>query len=212
MIGISNLVMYTIGAALIIVSPGPDFIYVTTRGVAHGKKAGVISAAGISIGLLIHTTLAALGLSALLQTSGIAFQTIKLAGALYLAYLGIRMLLEKKALVSRDDSIAKKEINGFSIFQQGMLTNVLNPKAIITFMAFIPQFINPADGNPTLQVMILGGVIVLLAIVWFGCVGYFSGKMGQWIIQNQFLQRIIQKVSGVVLIGLGLKLAMSENK
>ncbi len=210
--GIENIFLYVLGAAIIIISPGPDFIYVTTRGVALGKKAGIISAVGISIGLLFHTTLAALGLSALLRTSGLTFQTIKIAGAIYLAYLGVKMFLDKKAIVESENTTMIAEINAMSVFRQGMFTNILNPKAIITFMAFIPQFLNPEKGHSVIQIVVLGGVIALLAIVWFGAVGYFAGAMGQWIIQKRSIQNVIKKISGFILIGLGLKLAFSENK
>lgn len=121
MISSGTLLLYTIGALVIIVSPGPDFIYVTTRGIAQGRLAGLLSAAGISLGLMVHTTLAALGLSALLQTSGIAFQTIKFAGAAYLLYLGIRMFLNRESLIQPGKSEVK--LNKLAIVRQGIATN-----------------------------------------------------------------------------------------
>src|SRR5512138_2167117 len=107
MISSGTLLLYTIGALVIIVSPGPDFIYVTTRGIAQGRVAGLLSAAGISLGLMAHTLLAALGLSALLRTSGIAFQTVKYVGAAYLLYLGIKMFLNKESFIQLGQSEGK---------------------------------------------------------------------------------------------------------
>ncbi|MBN2004842.1 MAG: LysE family translocator [Anaerolineae bacterium] len=203
------LLLYTLGAMVIIISPGPDFIYVTTRGIAQGRIAGVLSAAGISIGLMVHTTLAALGLSALLQTSGVAFQAVKFAGAAYLIYLGVKVFLNKESLIQQGEQVTR--LNRFAILRQGIATNVFNPKAIITFMAFIPQFINPTNSSATLQIIILGGIIAFLAVVWFGIVGYFAGTLGKWLCRQQQVQRIIRWATGCVLLGLGVRLAFSRS-
>ncbi len=210
MISSGTLLLYTIGALIIIISPGPDFIYVTTRGIAQGRVAGLLSAAGISLGLMVHTTLAALGLSALLQTSGIAFQTIKFTGAAYLLYLGIKVFLNKENLIQPGQSAVK--FDKLAIVRQGVATNVFNPKAILTFMAFIPQFINPTDKLAAIQISLLGGIIALLAILWFGLVGYFAGTLGKWLCRQALLQRFIQWGTGCILVGLGLRLAFSKNR
>ncbi len=210
MISPGTLLLYTMGALVLIISPGPDFIYVTTRGIAQGRIAGVLSATGISIGLMVHTTLAALGLSALLQTSGVAFQTVKLMGAAYLIYLGIKVFLDKEALIQHGQNTVK--LNRLAVVRQGIATNVFNPKAIITFMAFIPQFINPTDSHATLQIIILGGIIAFLAIVWFGIVGYFAGTLGRWLSRQVYFQRIIRWGTSCILLGLGLRLAFSKNR
>lgn len=208
MISLTTLMLYTLGAAILIISPGPDFLYVTTRGIAQGRKAGILSAAGISIGLLVHTILAALGLSALLQTSGFLFQTVKFTGAAYLIYLGIRAFVSKDNIIQQD--VNKIQLDGSVIFRQGVLTNVFNPKAIITFMAFIPQFINPADGNASIQIVILGAVIAFLAIVWFGIVGYFAGSLGGWLSKKSAFKNAMRWITSSILIGLGLRLAFSK--
>jgi threonine/homoserine/homoserine lactone efflux protein len=210
MIASGTLLLYTLGALMIIVSPGPDFIYVTTRGIAQGRVAGLLSAAGISLGLMVHTILAALGLSALLQTSGIAFQTIKFIGAAYLLYLGIRIFFNKESLIQPGQGGVK--LDKLAIVRQGIATNVFNPKAIITFMAFIPQFINPADELAAIQISLLGGIIAFLAIVWFGIVGYFAGTLGKWLGRQALLQRLIRWGTGCILVGLGLRLAFSKNR
>ena len=210
MISSGTLLLYTLGALVLIMSPGPDFIYVTTRGIAQGRVAGLLSAAGISLGLMVHTTLAALGLSTLLRTSGIAFQTVKLIGAAYLLYLGIRMFMNKESLIHPGQSSMK--LDKLSIVRQGIVTNVFNPKAILTFMAFIPQFINPADKLAAVQISLLGGIIAFQAIVWFGLVGYFAGTLGKWLSRQASVQRLIQWCTGCILVGLGLRLAFTKNR
>jgi len=204
MIKTSTLLLYLASATLIIISPGPDFLYVTTRGIAQGRRAGVLSATGISIGLIFHTMLAALGLSAILNTSDIAFMTVKYLGAGYLIYLGIKALVYSENISLLDDG---KKFNGISIIRQGILTNVFNPKAIITFMAFIPQFIDPKHYNATVQILLLGGILSFLAIVWFGIVGFFAGIIGKWLSRRILYQKLIRWFTGSVLIALGLHLA-----
>ncbi len=203
MLDFSTLLLYSVGAIVIIVSPGPDFLYVTTRGISQGRVAGILSAAGISIGLVIHTTLAALGLSAILNTSEITFQTIKYIGAAYLIYLGVKTLVygENINLIDSDKHLNKK-----SIVRQGIFTNVFNPKAIVTFMAFIPQFINPVEKNAAFQIIILGGILSFLAIIWFGIVGLFAGAIGNWLSKKILYQKMIRWFTSSVLIGLGLRL------
>jgi threonine/homoserine/homoserine lactone efflux protein len=208
MINPATLFLYTAGAIVIIISPGPDFIYVITRGIAQGRKAGILSALGISAGLIVHTVLAALGLSALVQTSGMAFQTVKFVGAAYLIYLGIQTLIHRKSVIQWNNP--KENLKATVVFRQGVMTNVFNPKAIITFMAFIPQFIYPTDGAATIQIILLGGVISFLAIVWFGTVGYFAGYVGRWFSSQPLFQKAIRSVSGCVLVGLGLRLAFAR--
>lgn len=207
MFDLSTLLIYSIGAIVIIVSPGPDFLYVTTRGISQGRVAGILSAAGISIGLIIHTTLAALGLSAILNTSEIAFQTIKYMGAAYLVYLGVKAFVyrERFSLINDD-----KQLNKHSIIRQGIFTNVFNPKAIVTFMAFIPQFVNPIEKNATFQIIVLGGILSFFAIIWFGLVGFFAGAIGNWLSKRILYQKLIRWFTSSVLIGLGLRLALMK--
>jgi threonine/homoserine/homoserine lactone efflux protein len=207
MINLATLFLYTIGAAVIIIAPGPDFLYVTARGMAQGRKAGILSAAGISMGLLIHTLLAALGLSAVLNASRMAFDVLKYIGAAYLFYLGFKALTAQNGFMHSETGTS---CDTTAVFRQGVLTNVLNPKAMITFMAFIPQFMRPEEGNSTIQVFLLGGIIALLAILWFGLVGYFAGSLGRWLLKRQSVQRALRWVTGGMLMGLGVKLALSK--
>lgn len=186
-------------------SPGPDFLYVTSRGIAQGKRAGVLSAAGISVGLLVHTLLAAFGLSAIIQASRTAYLIIKYIGAGYLIYLGARACLTKTSNESATVQSFPK-----SAFHQGVLTNVFNPKAIITFMAFLPQFVDGKIAHPITPFLILGVTLALIALLWFVFTGYFAGMVGMFIKSRKGFQNAIKYVSGSILVLLGIRLALTN--
>jgi threonine/homoserine/homoserine lactone efflux protein len=193
---------------IIIIAPGPDFIYVTTRGITEGNKAGVLSAFGISTGLLIHTLFAAFGLSAIIQASRTAYLIIKYIGAGYLVYLGLRMLIKKNGTAKSKITIENKKRN---IFRQGIITNVFNPKAIVTFMAFLPQFADIQTSRPILQFTSLGLILSLMAMIWFGTVGYFAGTFGALIRKSKTIQNRIKYISGSIMIALGLRLVLKKD-
>jgi threonine/homoserine/homoserine lactone efflux protein len=205
--GIINIQLFIISSIVIIIAPGPDFIYVTTRGISEGNRAGVVSAFGISAGLLIHTLFAAFGLSAIIQTSRLAYTIIKYLGAGYLIFIGIKAILSKTKNVEFKTDTTYKRGN---IFKQGMLTNIFNPKAIVTFMAFLPQFVNSNISHPIAQFTLLGLILSTMAIIWFGFVGYFAGLFGAIIKRNKIIQNGINYISGSVMILLGLRLAMKK--
>lgn len=207
MIGIINFPLFIITSIILILAPGPDFLYVTTRGISQGKRAGVLSAAGISAGLLIHTLLAAFGLSAIVQTSRIAYVAIQYIGAAYLVYLGIKTFLTKEKLFGQDVETSNKT----NSFHQGVLTNVFNPKAIITFMAFLPQFVDIKIVHPIMQFLFLGIILAAIALLWFAIVGYFAGLVGSFIKGSKKFQNGIKYLSGSILVMLGLRLAIKEN-
>jgi threonine/homoserine/homoserine lactone efflux protein len=186
-------------------SPGPDFLYVTSRGIAQGKRAGVLSAAGISVGLLVHTLLAAFGLSAIIQASRTAYLIIKYIGAAYLIYLGIRACLSKA-------DTEKTNLASFSksAFHQGVLTNVFNPKAIITFMAFLPQFVDSRIARPIAPFLLLGVTLAVIALLWFVFTGYFAGMVGTFIKSRKGFQNAIKYISGSILVLLGIRLAITN--
>lgn len=203
MIDSATFIVFVLGALALVASPGPDFLYVLSRGIAQGPKAGVLSAFGISLGLLAHTTLATLGLTVLLQTSFVAFQIVKFAGAIYLVYLGVKML-RSEGFSGQSERPALKTS---AIVRQAMLTNVFNPKAALTFLAFLPQFVKPGHGSTSLQVLILGITLVLLALAWFSLVGTFAGAIGAWLQQRPRFSGWVQRLTGSVLIALGVRLA-----
>lgn len=205
----SNFALFIAASWVLIVTPGPDMIYVITRGVSHGRKAGMISAVGVTLGILVHTIFAAFGLAIILRTSALAFLAVKFSGAAYLIYLGVRTFSNKSDFTFSSD----KPKDGIrKIFVQGLLSNVLNPKIALFFLAFLPQFVNPEHGSASVQMVCLGLTFALFGIVFLVLLGYFSGSIGAWLSNKQKLAEKIRWFTGSVLIALGLRLAFLERK
>lgn len=194
---------FLFAALMLNIAPGPDMLYVIGRSVGQGRKAGIVSSLGVFVGCWIHILAAAFGIAALLHSSPMAFNVVRYAGATYLIYLGIKMIAQKSNLASQQlkpESLA-------SIFRQGAVTNMLNPKVAIFFLAFLPQFINAQRGSVVLQIVFLGlifnvgGTLVNLAV------SYAGGTLGELLRRNQRFARMQQWFTGLVFIGLGLRLA-----
>ena len=201
---LSTYLLFCVGAFALILSPGPDFFYVATRGLAGGPRAGIASALGIGAGLLVHTVLAASGLTLLLLTSPWVFNAVKWLGALYLIWMGIKLLR------SGDELLAATGVAPLSFgrtFRQGVLTNVFNPKVALTFAAFLPAFVAPSHRNAALQIAILGATLCALATLWFCVVGTFAGQMGAFLLRFPKLGKSIRLGAGTVLCLLGARLA-----
>ena len=191
----------------LIISPGPDMIYVITRGMTHGRRAGVLSAAGVVCGILVHTTAAALGLTLIFQTSAFAFLFVKLAGAAYLLYLGNQAWREKSTFRLQASPTAT---SSSALFWQGVLSNVLNPKIAIFFLAFLPQFVDQGSTQVTGQMLFLGLTFACFGLCFLLVVGYSSGTIGRWLTSRPQYARVFQRVAGGLLIGLGIRLALTE--
>ncbi len=193
---------------LLILAPGPDNILVLTRGITLGRRAAMISAAGASVGLVCHSLFAAADLSAIVQQSTTAFAFIKYLGAAYLLFLGIRSLLR------RDETIlAQTEASGIGggrIFMQGVFSNVLNPKIAIFFVAYLPQFASPEAGHLAVRLLALGLLFASLTWTIFTALAWFSGIVGDWIRHRSAMTRMIDHLTGIVFIGLGLRLAFTK--
>ena len=205
----SNFALFFAASWVLIITPGPDMIYVITRGISQGRKAGMISAIGVTLGILVHTIFAACGLAIILRTSAMAFFAVKFAGAGYLIYIGVKTLKDKSDFEFSGDR-PKDGIR--KIFLQGILSNVLNPKIALFFLAFLPQFVNPEHGSASIQMMYLGLMFALFGIVFLVLLGYFSGGIGLWFSNKQNLAEKIHWFTGSVLIALGLRLAFMERR
>ena len=203
----ANIYLFVAASLAVIVAPGPDNIYVLTRGVAQGYEVALASAWGMCSGLLFHTTLAALGLSAILAQSALAFSVVKYAGAAYLIYLGLRALLSKEEFVPSADSAPMANLRSF--FLRGLTMNLLNPKVAVFFLAFLPQFASPASDGVALRLLGLGLVFALLSVMVFSAIALFSGILGEKLNKNPLLANALQRLTGCVLIGLGVRLALS---
>jgi threonine/homoserine/homoserine lactone efflux protein len=197
--------VFTLGSLVILISPGPDFLYVSARGMSQGRTAGLLSALGISGGLLIHTMLAVLGLSAVLRTSELAFLVVKTIGALYLVFMAVQVFRAREPLLPSPGRMSPAD--RFVIVRDAIATNVFNPKAILTFMAFIPQFVRVDDAAAGGQLVFLGVYFSLLAALWFGFVGYCAGAIGAWLAGRRAARNVIRWLTAAVLLGLGLRLA-----
>lgn len=191
----------------LIISPGPDMIYVITRGMAHGRRAGMLSATGVVCGILVHTTAAAFGLTLILQTSAFAFLFVKFVGAAYLLYLGVKAWRDKSTFrLQPSTSVTTSN----ALFWQGVLSNVLNPKIAIFFMAFLPQFVDKGSAHVTLQMVILGLTFACFGLCFLLFVGYSSGTIGRWFIYRPQYTQFFQRLASGILIGLGIRLAFTE--
>ena len=193
----------------LIIAPGPDMFYVITRGMVHGRKAGILSAIGVVCGILVHTTAAALGLTLILQTSAFAFLLVKYVGATYLLYLGIKAWRDKSTFSLQSPTSV---MNSRAFFWQGVLSNVLNPKIAIFFLAFLPQFVDKGSSQVTLQMVILGLTFACFGLCFLLVVGYSSGAIGGWLTRRPHYAQFFQRLAGGILIGLGIRLALTERQ
>lgn len=205
----SQITLFLFASIALILTPGQDTIYVITRGIAQGKVAGIVSAIGVSSGIIVHTLFAALGLSVILQSSALAFSAIKYAGAAYLIYIGIKTLVSNEEFSLR---MGRRERSRAVLFWQGFICNVFNPKVALFFLAFLPQFVNPSADSPTFQMTLLGLVYAVMVAIWLSCVGYFSGNMGRWLGQSTTALGLLRWLTSSVLIGLGVRLALPERR
>jgi RhtB (resistance to homoserine/threonine) family protein len=204
-----GMITFFITAVLLILTPGPDMVYILTRTVSQGRSAGVLSSVGICTGAMVHVLAAAIGLSAILSTSAIAFSIVKYAGAAYLIWLGIRALMSSGTQLQVTNR-GECRLSKTKVFFQGVLIDVLNPKVAIFFMAFLPQFVDPARGSVFWQLLGLGSVVVAIALVTECGIVLAAGLISDRIRENRSFSKWMDRVSGVVLIGLGLRLAQQE--
>jgi threonine/homoserine/homoserine lactone efflux protein len=205
----SSLVLFMTGAMLLLLVPGPAVLYITSRSIGLGRAAGLVSAMGIAVGTLFHVAAATLGLSALLVSSASAFRLVKYAGAAYLVYLGIRTLRGGETGML-DASNGRRSLR--SIFGQGVLVNLLNPKTALFFLAFLPQFVDPVRGHATLQIFELGVLFALMGWVSDSVWATIAGTFGTRLRGNVRLRSTQRKISGGALIALGLASAFSGAK
>jgi threonine/homoserine/homoserine lactone efflux protein len=203
-----TLGLYVVASLALIATPGQDMLYVVTRSLAQGRLAGVLSAVGVCSGILVHTALAALGAGAILHASETLFVALKLAGAAYLIYLGIRLLLAREPALAVREGGAR--LSPLALVWQGVLSNVTNPKVVLFFFAFLPQFVEPASAHPTRDLIFLGVLYAVLALPVKTAVGLAAGSLSERVLRRPGTLAWMNRVCGTVLVGLGLRLAASE--
>ena len=213
MLGIHHYWLFIATAVLLIITPGQDTFFILGRSLSGGRTAGIAAALGVSAGTVIHTIAAALGLSALLATSPFAFTAVKFAGAAYLLYIGVRALLTRAKDLSggnpRDDGEGGAN-RQWSAFRQGVLTNLLNPKVALFFLALMPQFIEAGSANKVGAFLALGLTFVTLGVAWCVLLAVGAAKLRGAFLRRPSMANVLNKVAGAVFIALGLKLATAR--
>ena len=191
-------------AMLITVSPGPDNLMVLGVGVARGRSAGVAFGLGCGFGCLSHTLLATLGVSALIAASPLAFALLKIGGGLYLVWLGVQALRSRGGVTM--GSAQGSDESSLKLFAKGLLANAINPKVVLFFLSFLPQFVSAGRGQVGWQTLQLGLVFTAQAALLFGLLGYFSGAVGNWLQRHGRAGLWLDRLAGTIFVGLGLRL------
>ncbi|HET9364153.1 MAG TPA: LysE family translocator [Candidatus Angelobacter sp.] len=194
---------FLFAAFMLNIAPGPDMLYVIGRSLGQGRKAGIVSALGIFVGCWVHILGAAFGIAALLRSSPVAFNVVRYAGAAYLVYLGIKIIAQRSNLAQQQPKPASLA----SIFRQGVITNVLNPKVALFFLAFLPQFVDAHRGSVVWQILLLGLIFNVGGTAVNLGVAYAGGTLGELLRRNARFARMQQWFTGLVFIGLGARLA-----
>lgn len=207
MMDLSLMLSFLAISVLLTLAPGPDILFVIAQSMSNGRKAGILTALGLASGVIVHTLAAALGISAVLYSSAFAFQIIKYAGAFYLLYLAWQAVREGASPLT---SAASSKLSGFQLYRTGILMNVLNPKVSLFFLAFLPQFITPGTGTAPVQMMVLGILFMLQAIVLFSAVALFAGLFGQKLFGQPSVGKYVNYGKAVLYAAIGIRLAFSE--
>ena len=200
MIDPSSLALFAAAAFALAVVPGPAVLYIVARSVDQGRGAGFVSALGIATGSLVHVTAATIGLSSLLASSATAFTVVKYAGAVYLIVLGIRRLMTREVL---EEAVVRGERSRRSLFANGVVVNVLNPKTALFFLAFLPQFVDPESGSVPLEILVLGLTFTLIALASDSTWALLAGTLGGWLKRSRWYLGVKRWVTGLVFVGLG---------
>lgn len=207
MIEQSQLIYFIAASAALTFLPGPDILFVLTQSISQGKVAGIATATGLCTGILIHTSAAALGISALIYKSALAFEIVKYAGAAYLLYLAGQALRESEEIIS---SVPVRETNVLALYRRGIFMNVLNPKVALFFLAFLPQFVNLESGSVPMQMIFLGIVFLIQAWIIFSVISVFAGTIGDKIVHRPGIGKFINLGKAGIFTVIGVKLALSH--
>lgn len=208
MLGIHDYWLFVATGILLNLTPGQDTFFILGRSIAQGTRMGIASALGISAGSLLHTAMAALGLSAILATSAYAFTVVKFVGAAYLVYLGVRMLMTS-AVTERLASSTHAN-SSLLAFRDGALTNILNPKVALFFLALMPQFIDPASDTKVLAFIALGLTFVATGTIWCLVLAISAGNARDLVVRRPKMMNVVSRVAGGLFVMLGLRLAVSR--
>jgi threonine/homoserine/homoserine lactone efflux protein len=206
----AQLAGFLAAAALITLAPGPDNLSVLSLGLSRGRRAGIGFGLGCALGCFIHTLLATLGVTALIAASETAFTALKFAGAAYLVWLGVQALRSPGATLSAV-TVGQPAADAMRPYlMRGFVANAINPKVALFFLAFLPQFVDPAHGNVATQTALLGTLFAAQTVLIFGAIGWYAGSIGGWLRGRPAVGRWLDRATGVLFIGLGIRLALAE--
>jgi threonine/homoserine/homoserine lactone efflux protein len=208
MLELSSVYLFIITSFLLCLAPGPDNIFVLTQGITKGKKAAIITTLGLCTGIIIHTTAAALGISIIFKTSEIAFNIVKILGALYLIYIAYQIFIHRNEplnLSSKDNLTEYKKL-----YIKGFFMNILNPKVSIFFLAFLPQFVTIENGDIPLQMITLGIIFMVLTIIVFSSIGIAGDLLSKKLIENPSISKYMNILTSFIFAGLAIKLALAS--
>ncbi|MEH6404749.1 MAG: LysE family translocator [Sneathiella sp.] len=203
----AQLGLFVVATLILNLTPGPDMLFTAANGMHGGAKAGVASAVGVGLGGLVHAGLAAIGVSALIATSDLAFDILRFSGAAYLVWIGFKTIKGGQDKLNNPSAL---RLSYKSLLMRGFITNIFNPKVILFFIAFIPQFVNPASANLALELFMLGCFVASCGTIINGLVGVFAGSAGKALLQNPQSAKWIARVSGSLFVALGLRLVFIE--
>ena len=201
------LFMFFTTSVLLALSPGPDNLFVMTQAAQHGRKSGLLVTLGLCTGLLFHTAAVTFGLAALFKASAAAFTILKFTGAGYLLYLAWHAF---RAAATKSAATVVDHLNSAALYRRGIIMNITNPKVSIFFLAFLPQFADPARGPLAVQLLLLGGVFIIATILVFGAISLLAGVFGEHFRQSAFAQKMLNRAAGGIFAGLALKLALAQ--
>jgi threonine/homoserine/homoserine lactone efflux protein len=206
-IPLETVLIFVAASVALALVPGPDNIFVLTQSALHGRKAGIIVTLGLCSGLILHTTAVSLGVAVIFQTSAMAFNVLKVIGALYLLFLAWQAF---RAGRSKFNSNENPVASSRALYVRGFVMNITNPKVAIFFLAFLPQFADPSRGSLTAQMFILGGIMMLVTLVVFSSVGWTAGFLGDWLRRSKRAQVMLNRIAAMVFLSLALRLATIE--
>ena len=202
-----TLLTFFIASLLLALAPGPDNLFVLTQAALRGRSAGLAVTMGLCTGLLVHTSAVALGLAALFAASALAFTLLKLCGAGYLLWLAWQAWRASSTSIR---TAPEDRLSGWQLYRRGILMNITNPKVSVFFLAFLPQFADPSRGPLTQQLLALGAIFMVATILVFGGIALLAGMLGAWLTRAPQLQRVLNRMTAVLFVGLALKLALSQ--
>jgi len=208
LIELTQLLLFIAASFLLCLAPGPDNIYVLTQGMTKSKKAAIITTFGLCTGLIIHTSAAALGISVIFQTSQMAFNIVKYAGAAYLLYIAYQAFKYRNEPLDLSVQNSSSELK--KLFFKGFIMNILNPKVSIFFLAFLPQFVNTQAGNVPIQMITLGIIFMIMTVIVFSSIGIAANLLSSKLQKNPSIVKVMNILTSTVLVALGIKLALSS--